>query len=148
VGIHRIIPLVLVLSLVVSACGGTSAAEISDGSFRAFAVADGEVPDLSLSIDGDVLSFSSSGEDVEATLAADGDTYPVCGTDREDEVFEVGTTITVGDAEYTSPGLFGDCGVTTPVRVTLVDLDSFDDDLGVVPFARWVELCDTTDPDC
>jgi hypothetical protein len=142
-------PLAAVLVLLASACGGNSTAEIPDGSYRAFSVTEGEVPEISLSIDGDSLTFTAAGgEEVETTLAAQGDVHPVCGTDREDEVFAVGTSLSFVGAEYTRPGLFGDCGITAPVRVTLVDLDSYDDALGVVPFARWVELCATSDPDC
>jgi hypothetical protein len=33
------------------------------------------------------------------------------------------------------------------VRVTVVDLEATDTDLGF-PFTRWAELCDVTDPDC
>jgi hypothetical protein len=136
------------VSLVATACGGASGAEISDGTYRAFAVAEGEVPDAELSIDGQSLALMGANRTIEMTLEADGESYPVCGTDRDDDVFALGTAVTVGDVDYTRAGLFGDCGVTTPVRVTLVDLESYDETLGVVPFARWAEFCDVTDPDC
>jgi hypothetical protein len=32
--------------------------------------------------------------------------------------------------------------------VTVVDLASADGTIGPFPFTRWVEFCDTTDPDC
>lgn len=138
----------IALGLFVTSCGGGGAAEIATGSYRAFAVAEGAVPDLALAIDGAALTFTGAGDTTEATLGDPAGTYPVCGTDREDEVIGLDTPVTVGDAEYTNPGIFGDCGLTAPVRVTLVDLDSFEDGSGVVPFARWVELCDLSDPDC
>jgi hypothetical protein len=47
-----------------------------------------------------------------------------------------------------SPAVVGDCGQTTPKRVTLVDLDSYDEAGGPFKYTRWVEFCDTTDPDC
>jgi len=146
--VGRYAPAILVVSLVAAACGGTSGAEISDGTYRAFAVAEGEVPDAELSIDGQSLVLTGANGAIQMTLETDGESYAVCGTDRDDDVFAVGTAVTVGEVDYNRAGLFGDCGVTTPVRVTLVDLESYDEMLGVVPFARWVELCDVTDPDC
>ncbi len=144
----RIIATVLSLVVLVVACGGGGAAEIADGSYRAFAVAEGEVPDLSLEIDGNALTFTGPGGITEASLGAIAGAYRVCGTETEDDVVEVDTAVTVDAVEWANPGIFGDCGITSPERVTLVDLDSHDEALGVVPFARWIELCDTTDPDC
>lgn len=143
----RPVIVLLSLALAVAACGGTSA-EITDGSYRTFAAADGAGPDLSLDVDGDALTFTGPGGTTEATLGESAGSYPVCGPDQDAPVLRVGTPVMVGDDEWADPGLFGDCGITSPVRVTLVDLDSLDDSLGVVPFARWVELCDLADPDC
>lgn len=144
----RIIATLMSLVVLVVACGGGGTAEIADGSYRAFAVAEGEVPDLTLEIDGDTLAVTGPGGITEARLGAIAGSYPVCGIEAEGDVVEVDTAVTVGAVEWANPGIFGDCGITSPERVTLVDLDSHDEALGVVPFARWVELCDTVDPDC
>ncbi len=55
--------------------------------------------------------------------------------------------LSVDGVVFTRPALVGDCGQTTPVRVTLVDLDATDTSLRF-PFTRWAEFCDLTDPDC
>ena len=39
----------------------------------------------------------------------------------------VGTPLTVGSVALSAPAIFGDCGQTTPKRLTLVDLDSYDE---------------------
>lgn len=143
---RRVIVL-LSLAFAVAACGGTSA-EITDGSYRAFAIADGAVPELSLDVDGDALTFTGPGGVTEAALGETAGPYPVCGPDRDEDVLRVGSPVMVGDVEWADPAMFGDCGITSPVRVTLVDLGSLDESLGVVPFGRWVELCDVDDSDC
>jgi hypothetical protein len=135
-------------SLLVAACGGGGTAEITDGSYRAFAIAEGAVPDLTPAIAGETLTFTAPGVTTEASLGDRAGSYPVCGTDRENDVISLDNSVVVGDVEYPNPGVFGDCGLTASVRVTLVDLDSFVDGSGVVPFARWVELCDVGDSDC
>ena len=50
------------------------------------------------------------------------------------------------DVRLEAPAVFGDCGVTTPVRVTIVDLDAPGE--GRPPYARWVEFCLAADSDC
>ena len=57
-----------------------------------------------------------------------------------------GGPVALAGTTFARPALFGDCGMTRPVRVTVVDLDSTTP-TGTFGFTRWVEFCDTKDPD-
>lgn len=54
--------------------------------------------------------------------------------------------LSVGEVDLGSPAVYGDCGQTSPERVTLVDLESRADTLP--PFSSWVEFCLGSEPDC
>lgn len=124
-------------ALALAGCGGvdvssaSAPAGVSDGSYAYLASsAPGNAPAALLTIDGDTLTLTGEAGAVTTTTG------------------EPATPLTIGSVHLAAPALFGDCGQTTPKRVTLVDLDSYDEAGGPFGFTRWVELCDTSDADC
>lgn len=142
-------------ALALAGCGGvdvssaSAPAGVSDGSYAYLASsAPGNAPAALLTIDGDTLTLTGEAGAVTTTTgepAAPAILCPPSGTGRP---ATVGTPLTIGSVHLAAPALFGDCGQTTPKRVTLVDLDSYDEAGGPFGFTRWVELCDTSDADC
>ncbi len=142
----------VVASLAVALLAGCQSgpAAVGDGSFRAFAAAPEvrALPAVMLTIDGSTLTL---GEGVVLTSveSRDGDAeYVVCPPDGTGVPATMGDPLRLGTVTFEEPAVFGDCGTVSPRRVTIVDLASLDDAAGRFPFTRWVEFCDTTDPDC
>jgi hypothetical protein len=141
--------------LVLAGCaGGTGGdppgpAAITDGSYRLLATSAGQDPDatVSLTITGDTLVLTQGSDTTEDSLGQPGDTeYVLCPPGGTGSPRPLSAPIDVDGVHLARPALFGDCGQTTPVRVTLVDLDATTDQ--AFPFATWAEFCDTGDPDC
>ena len=136
-------------ALALTACqSGPSA--VASGDYRGYAASAevGEVPPVTLTIDGSTLTFGENDVLTTAELGAGGDEYVVCPPSGSGYPALLGPPLSLGPVTFDSPAIIGDCGVTAPVRVTVVDLTSVDDEQGLFPFTRWVEFCDTTDPDC
>ena len=131
-------------------CSGDPAA-IANGTYRAMA-ASGELtttPDATLTVDGGQFIFSTAGGVDIATTATPGtEQFVVCPPDATGKPDLLGPTVTVGGVAFAEPAVFGDCGQTKPERITVVDLASARVDGGPFPFTRWIEFCDTSDPDC
>ncbi len=72
--------------------------------------------------------------------------YVLCPPGGQGSPRPVDAAVQVDGLQMRQPALFGDCGQTSPSRVTLVDLASTTD--GAFPFAVWAEFCDSADPDC
>ena len=130
---------------------GASPAAVQDGTYRLFATSDqgGQVaagaPVLTIALDRVTLT-----EGADTTPAAFGEaTEPlvVCPPSGRGSPVSLDAPLSVDGVVFTRPALVGDCGQTTPVRVTLVDLDATDTSLRF-PFTRWAEFCALTDPDC
>ena len=148
---------VLVASSVfgLAGCGGSDGsssggpAEVSDGAYAYLASsAGGSAPAATLTIAGDTLTLTGDAGPVTATIGEPAAEAVLCPPSGKGQPAKVGTALTVGSVALASPAIFGDCGQTTPKRVTLVDLDSYDEAGGPSKYTRWVEFCDTTDPDC
>jgi hypothetical protein len=129
-----------------SSSGGP--AEVSDGSYAYLASSAGGSAAASLTITGDTLTLTGDAGPVTATIGEPAAEAVLCPPSGKGQPATVGTPLTVGSVGLASPAVFGDCGQTTPRRVTLVDLDSYDEAGGPFKYTRWVEFCDTTDPDC
>ena len=147
---------VLVASSVfaLAGCGGSDGsssggpAEVSDGAYAYLASsAGGSAPAASLTIAGDTLTLSGDAG-VTAPIGEPASEAVLCPPSGKGQPSTLGTPLTVGSVALASPAIFGDCGQTTPKRVTVVDLDSYDEAGGPYKYTRWVEFCDTTDPDC
>jgi hypothetical protein len=124
-------------------------AAIADGSYQLLATSTSPAPDatVSLQISGDSVVLTQASGTVEGTLGQPGATeYVLCPPDGKGSPRPLGTPVEVGGVQLASPALFGDCGQTKPVRVTLVDLETTTED--AFPFQNWAEFCDTKDPDC
>lgn len=136
-------------------CGGSDGAssgapsEVSDGAYAYLASsAGGSAPAVSLTIAGDAITLTGDTGPVTATIGEPATEAVLCPPSGKGQPAKVGTALNVGSVALASPAIFGDCGQTTPMRVTLVDLDSYDEAGGPYKYTRWVEFCDTTDPDC
>jgi hypothetical protein len=102
---------------------------------------------VSLTITGDAVVLTQGSDTVESTFGQPPDTeYVLCPPDGTGSHRPLGAPIDVDGVQLARPALFGDCGPTKPIRVTLVDLDATTDQ--AFPFKSWAELCDTDDPDC
>jgi hypothetical protein len=141
--------------LALAGCGGSGdstssgPAPISDGAYAYLASsAGGGAQAATLTIAGGTLTLTGDAGPVTATIGEPATEAVLCPPSGKGQPAEVGAALTVGSVSLASPAIFGDCGQTTPKRVTLVDLDSYDEAGGPLKFTRWMEFCDTSDPDC
>jgi hypothetical protein len=122
---------------------------ITDGSYQPLAWSElGALPTASLTITGDQATLVVEGVTTTATLGDSTSDYVLCPPDTTGPLRPLGSPITVGPLTLTQPAMFGDCGITSPERVTIVDLDAVDATASGFAFNRWVELCNVADPDC
>ncbi len=134
------------LTLGVTACGTSSPAAIEDGSYVAYGSSDDAVPEASMEIAGDSVTITEAGMQQSLTKTKGIVEYTVCGTDGVGAPSPLEPGFTVGLLAFTNPAIYGDCGVTAPKRVTIIDLDSVEPDGST--FSRWLEFCDISDADC
>ena len=141
--------------LALAGCGGSEdsssggPAEVPDGAYAYLASsAGGNAPATTLTIAGDTLTLTGDAGPVTATIGEPATEAVLCPPSGKGQPATLGTPVAVGSVALSSPAIFGDCGQTTPKRVTVVDLDSYDEAAGPFTYTRWVEFCDTTDPDC
>lgn len=136
--------------LLLSACSSGPAA-VADGTYRAMA-ASGELvaaPDVTLTVADAQFTFTTAGSaDIVTTATPGAEQVVACPPDTTATPDLLGASLTLGNATLAQPAVFGDCGQTTPARITIVDLASAGPDSAPFPFTRWIEFCDTTDPDC
>lgn len=145
----------LVLAIALGACSGSSQAEaqgpaaLSDGTYRLLATSTSQDPDptVTMQITGTTVELTQGTGSVQATLGQAGsDEHTLCPPNGTGSPQPLGSPVEVDGVQMTDPALFGDCGQTAPVRVTLVDLSATTDE--AFPFQNWAEFCDITDPDC
>lgn len=137
--------------VIISGCGSNAGpAPLADGSYRAYATASGpaDVPQATLDLAGSEVTIAEFDVIQTAQVGSPADAQVLCPPDGTGQPVTLTAPITLGSTTYARPAMFGDCGETTPRRVTVVDLDSYTDGDGLPPYARWTEFCDTTDPDC
>jgi hypothetical protein len=148
----RIAAALVVVGALLTGCGESSGpALVADGTYRLYAAASTPTADqrgaAMLQIAGDEVELTD--REFTATRVFNGvaDEVLVCPPSGRGSPQLLGAPLAVDGVQFIRPALFGDCGLTTPVRGTLVDLDSVDG-TRQFPFARWAEFCDVTDPDC
>ena len=141
--------LMAVVVLAVAACQ-SGPADVASGDYRAFAASSeiGAVPPVTLTVDGTALTFGELDMLNARELGQGGEEVVVCPPDVRGVPASLGEPFSLGSTTFEDPAIVGDCGVTSPRRVTVVDLASADGSVAPFPFTRWVEFCDTTDPDC
>jgi hypothetical protein len=124
---------------------------LADGTYRHYASSGTPTADqrdaASLEIRGDEVEVTSGGLAVTRVMGGPTNEVLLCPPSGRGAPRSLGAPLVVAGVEFARPALFGDCALTTPVRVTVVDLDTADDALQF-PFVRWAEFCDVTDPDC
>jgi hypothetical protein len=139
----------LVATVSVTACQSGPAA-IASGDYRAYAASSevGSAPRVTLTIDGSTLTFGENDVLTTAELGESTDEYLVCPPSGKGAPSSLGPPLSLGPATFDSPAVIGDCGSAAPVRVTIVDLSSVNEEQGPFPFTRWIEFCASIDPDC
>ncbi len=129
-------------------CSADGPDDVQDGRYVLYASsagsADGETAELT--IDGDAVRVTTSSGTTEATLGEPTDPAELCPGGGRGRPIRLEAEITAGAVTLGGAAIYGDCGATSPVRVTVVDLGSRSDELP--PFSRWVEFCLASDPDC
>lgn len=141
------------LGLALAGCGSSGStaggpAALTDGSYRILAASDGATPAATLDLTGVELTLTDAGATTRATIGGAAPEVVLCPPSGKGEPRRLDSSVTVGELRFEQPAIFGDCGQTKPLRVTLVDLKSSDGSQAPLPFARWVEFCASTDPDC
>lgn len=139
--------------VVLGGCGssGQSAAgpaAVGDGSYAFLASSAGGAASATLDIAGQELTLTEAGASTSGTIGEAAPEAVLCPPAGKGQPLRVDAALSVGAVTLAAPAIFGDCGQVTPKRVTLVDLDSLDEAVGPLAYTRWVEFCDTSDPDC
>jgi hypothetical protein len=130
-----------------STSGGPQAP--SDGSYTYLAgSAGGGAASAALEINGTGITLTQDTGTTTATIDDPAQEAVLCPPSGKGQPLAIAAPLTIGEIALASPAIFGDCGQVKPTRVTVIDLDSFDKASGPFGFTRWVEFCDTTDPDC
>ena len=128
--------------------GSGGPGQVADGSYVFLASSAGGTPAATLEIAGQELTLVEGATTTSATVGAAVPEAVLCPPSGKGQPQSIDTPLTVGGISLSTPAIFGDCGQVTPVRVTLIDLDSYDEAGGPFGYTRWVEFCNTTDPDC
>jgi hypothetical protein len=149
----RWVALVGSLAVVLAGCSssGESAggpAPVTDGSYAFLASSTGRTGSATLAISGTQLTLAQGGAATSGTIGAAAPEAVLCPPSGKGQPLQVDGALAVGELALAAPAIFGDCGQAKPKRVTVVDLDSYDEAAGPFGYTRWVEFCDTTDPDC
>jgi hypothetical protein len=140
---------VAVIPFVLSGCS-TGPADIADGEYRAIAVSQeiSTVPRADVAVESGALTFTTPAGSTTVTQTPGKQEFVVCPPSTRGTPALIGSELDVDGTTFRMPAVIGDCGQTTPERITLVDLASIGDDSAPFPFTRWIEFCDTSDPDC
>jgi hypothetical protein len=139
--------------VVLGGCGssGKSAggpAAVGDGSYAFLASSAAGPASATLDIAGQELTLTEAGTATTGTIGEAAPEVVLCPPSGRGQPLRVDAALSVATVTLSSPAVFGDCGQVTPKRVTIVDLDSLDEAAGPLAYTRWVEFCDTSDPDC
>jgi hypothetical protein len=145
--------LVGTLAVVLAGCSSSAdstggPAPVGDGSYAFLASSTGGTQTASLEVSGSELTLTQDGTSTMATIGAAAPEAVLCPPSGKGQPQQIDVALSVGEVSLASPAIFGDCGEVTPKRVTVVDLDSYDEAGGPFGYTRWVEFCDTADPDC
>ena len=146
---HRVAALLVAvpMALLLAACQG-GPVDVADGQYRAYAWSGTTDPQASIVVDGDQMVVTTGAGDETLTIGDPGNSYVLCPPDTSGRPLLLRGVLTVGDLTLQQPAVFGDCGVTSPSRITLIDMTSYDPSQGPFPFTEWVEFCDIRDADC
>ncbi len=139
----------LAAALLLTGCqsGPTS---ILVGNYRLLADATTSSPNTAaeLAVTDTTVALTADGSTTSADLGAATSSYTLCAPSGKGTATELSAPLSINGTDFSHPAIYGDCGQTKPVRVTIIDLDSYNNDATKLPFARWAEFCNTTDPDC
>ena len=137
-------------AMLLSGCQQSGPASVTNGQYRLYATSTGEsqLPDSTLVVEDSTVTLTQGGEVTEVATGEPGEEYTLCPPRGAAAPTPLAGPVAVGDLLLSNPAVFGDCAQAAPARVTVIDLASFEEGAGGLPFARWVEFCDTDDPDC
>ena len=136
-----------VMAAVIAACGGGGPDSVGDGEYTFYASSGTAPSGATAVVSGDDITFTVDGSDTVATLGDETAEFTLCPPDTTGTAQALGVSLTVGSVEIADAAVFGDCGTTSPSRITVVDIAAIDESLQF-PFVNWVEFCDTSDEDC
>ena len=120
----------------------------TDGSYVYLASSEGSTQSTALAIAGEQVALTQGSGTTTASMGDPAPPAVLCPPSGEGRALTLDAPLTIGAVALASPALFGDCGQTTPKRVTVIDLDSYEEAGGPFGYTRWVEFCETSDPDC
>lgn len=125
-------------------------AVIADGEYKAFAVSPeiSTVARANVAVESGALTFTTPAGSTTVAQTPGEQEFVVCPPSTRGQPALIGSELDVDGTTFQMPAVIGDCGQTKPKRITVVDLASASVDAGPFPFTRWIEFCDTTDPDC
>ncbi len=137
-------------AILLGGCHQSGPESVTDGQYRLYATSTGEsqLPDSTLVVADSTVTLTQADEVTEVAKGQPGEEYTLCPPQGDAAPTPLTGPIAVGDLELSNPAIFGDCSEVKPARVTVIDLDSFEEGAGGLPFARWAEFCNTADPDC
>ena len=133
-------------ALLLAGCGADGPTDPEDGDYRFLAASTPEVPYATVTVADGGLVLSTDGGDTRSAIGEPAEESELCPGGGTGSPLRLEGPIDLGTLRLASPAVYGDCGDTTPVRITVVDLDSAGD--GRPPYTRWVEFCLGSDPDC
>lgn len=108
-------------------------------------------PGTELTVGAEGTTFELSGSSVGMSGHAGSDEYLLCPPAGYGTGVTLDGPVTIAGKTFSAPMVFGDCGATTPYRLTIVDLSTKAPPASraaTVPFSQWMEFCLRTDPDC
>ncbi|CAL8973783.1 hypothetical protein PROP_01252 [Propionicimonas sp. T2.31MG-18] len=124
--------------------------QVQPGSYRLYATSAGATVPQGTSLDvatGTVALTSPAGR-TDFVVGGDVPEAVLCPPSGNGKARTLDKAMAVGDLTLARPAIFGDCGSTRPVRVTVVDLDTRTGARNTIGFRSWAEFCRVGDADC
>lgn len=147
--------LILPATLMLTGCSGTGPDAVKDGQYAFLAssfntgTSKGGRPDIAtLSVHAPTLTLTQSTGQISLETIEPAQQAVLCPPSGQGRPTRLSTKIAIDGVTLTTPAIFGACPSNSPIRLTIVDLDSYDPNGGQLKYSRWVEFCNTSDADC
>ena len=125
---------VAVIPFALSGCS-KGPADIADGEYKAFAVSPeiSTVPRVDVAVESGALTFTTAAGSTTVAQTPGEQEFVVCPPSTRGTPALLGSELSVDGTTFQVPAVIGDCGQTTPERITLVDLASIGVDWRALP---------------